>query len=232
MTKSESASQVTGPDTICHQWRKRAVTVDRVSGIIEFRHCHVARQSLVFARTQPYFACSTADLRAVHFTPHFKNTLAFLTVVTTTGKAIVPDTGTHFATLRDWFTETVPTNDPEFATDNPLIAFAYVFVGMVSFFTAAFLSEGAGNAVMFVAAVFGAVFGVIGTHLLVHFGGRLVRTDITYGMIGIVPGLAISAALGLFIGWNTALSVGIVLTGALIGVMCSAGRRSNGRTKP
>jgi len=232
MTKSQSASQVIDHDTICHQWRKSAVIVDRAAGMVEFRHCHVARQSIVFPTTQPYFACSTADLRAVHFTPRYKNNLACLTVVTTTGKAIIPDTGTHFVTLREWFNEAVPRNDPKFAIDNPLILKVYIVVGTVCFFTAAFLTEGAGHAAMFVAAVFGAVFGVVGTLLLVHFGGRLLKIDVTYCIIGIMLGIAISAALGLCVAWNTPLSVGIVLAGAFFGAMYSARRWFNGRTKP
>ncbi|WP_442511836.1 hypothetical protein SH528x_003582 [Novipirellula sp. SH528] len=231
MTKSQSASQVTDRDTICHLWRKRSVIVDRATGMVEFTHCHVARRSIVFPTTQPYFACSTSELKAVHFTPRFKNNRAFLTVVTTTGRANVPDTGPQFATLREWFAEAVPSNDPEFATDNPLAVFAYVLVGMVSLFTAAFQAEGAGNAAMLIAALFGAIVGVIGTHLVVHLGGHVFNTDISYGIFAIALGVAISAAIGLFAEWSTALSVGITLTVAFCSVMYCRRRWLNGRIK-
>jgi len=224
MTKSQTASQVIDHDTICYQWRKSAVIVDRASSMVEFRHCHVARKSIVFPKTQPYFACAIADLKAVHFTPRFKNDSAFLTVVTATGKANIPDMGTNFASLSKWFTEAVPSNAPEFATDNPLIAFTYVLVGVVCLFATAFQVGGYGNAIVLFAAVFGAALGVVGTHLLVRFAGSLLKTDITLGIFAIVLCLAISAALGALVEWYIALSVGIVLTGAFVGVMYSASR--------
>jgi len=74
------------------------------------------------------------------------------------------------------------------------------------------------------AAVFGAALGVVGTHLLVRFAGSLLKTDITLGIFAIVLCLAISAALGALVEWYIALSVGIVLTGAFVGVMYSASR--------
>jgi len=229
--KPHSASEITDLDTICHQWRKRAVIVNREAGWVEFRHCHVPRQSILFPKTQPNFACSISDLRAVHFTPRFKSNSAFLTVVTTTGKANIPDTGPHFATLREWFNETVPRNDPKFATDNPLSVKVYVFFGTVCFFAAAFLTEGAGNAAVFATAVFAAILAVLGAFLVISFGGRLLHTDITYAIFPILSGIAISAAMGRYVESNVALAIGIILTLFFTVAMYRRRRRINGRTK-
>jgi len=226
--KSQSALQITNLDTICHQWRNRAVIVNRAAGLVEFRHCHVPRQSMLFPKAQPDFACSISELRAVHFTPRFKNNSAFLTVVTTTGKAIIPDTGTHFSTLREWFNEAVPGNDPKFATDNPLIVVAYVLVGTVCSFIAAFLAEGVGIVVMCVAAVFGAILGVVATHFVVNVGGRSLNTDITYGIYSILIGAPIIAAAGFsYVDGVSFRSVSSILVGVLF-----ATRLLKGQTKP
>lgn len=223
--KSQSALQITDPDTICHQWGKCAVIVNRASGLVEFRHCHGPGRSIfIFPKAQPNFACSISDLRAVHFTPqytnhhkhHHKKHPGFLTVVTTTGKAYIEDTGTHFATLREWFNEAVPRNDPKFATDNPLLLWAYVLVGTVCLFTAAFLAEGAGTVAMCVAAVFGAIIGVVATFFAVQFGGRLLNTDITYGIYSILIGGPLIAAVGFsYVGGEGSSFLAILLLGLL-----------------
>jgi len=232
MAKLDSDLPKIGPDPIwCRftfQWRSRVVLVDRDAGLIEFRHCHVPRRFL--ARAQPSFLCSTTDIKAVHFTPRFRNSPGGLTVVTTSGKAFIAETGSSFAELREWFAEAVPTNQPDFSTDNPMMGFVYLFGALVGLFAGVFLSRNAGNTALVVATVFGATFGVIGSHLLVYVAGRVLKTDfaqlIGYGMIGITVGAVVSRAIGPLIGWNMAPMAAIVLTGAFLGVMAGVKKRS------
>jgi len=232
MTKADSDPPEIGPNAIwCRfnsQWRSRAVVVDRDTGVIEFRHCHVPRRFL--ATAQPTFFCSTADVKAVHFTPRFRNSPGGLTVVTTTGKAFISERGTHFAKLRAWFDEAVPTNQPDFSTDNPAIGFVYVAGAIVGLFTGVFLSRNAGNTALVVATVFGAAFGIVGSYLLVYLGGRLLKTDLAYlirdGMVGAMVGFGISAAIRPLIGWNIAPMAAIVKAGAVLGVMAGVKKRS------
>ena len=103
---------------------------------------------------------------------------------------------------------------------------------MVGVFTGAFMAEGAGNAAMGVGAVVGAIVGVVSSRLLVHFAGKLLKADITPIILGIVLCLTISVPLGQFVEWYTALSVGMVLTGAFIGITYISSVWHNRRTKP
>ena len=226
MAKLDSDLPIIGPDPIwccfTFQWRSSVVLVDRDAGLIEFRHCHVPRRFL--ARAQPSFLCSTTDIKAVHFTPRFRNSPGGLTVVTTSGKAFIAETGSSFAELREWFAEAVPTNQPDFSTDNPMMGFVYLFGALVGLFAGVFLSRNAGNTALVVITVFGTTFGVIGSHLLVYVAGRVLKIDfaqlIGYGMLGIT----VSAWIGSFIGgWPM---VAIVLTGAFLGVMAGVKKRS------
>jgi len=228
MTKSESDPPAMVLNAICCrftlQWRSSVVVVDRDRGLIEFRHCHVPRRFL--AGAQPSFFCSTADIKAVHFTCRPGG----LTVVTTTGRAFVSETGSSFAELREWLAEMVPTNQPEFSTDNPAIWLVYVLGALVGLFTGVFLTRNDGDNALVVATVFGAIFGIVGSHLLVYLGGRWLKTDFAQplgdGMVGGTVGLGISEAILPLIGWNLAPTAAIVVAGAVFGVLAGLTKRS------
>lgn len=228
MTKSESDPPAIGLNAICCRftlpWRSGVVVVDRDRGLIEFRHCHVPRRFL--ARAQSSFLCSTADIRAVHFTCRPGG----LTVVTTTGRAFVSETGSSFAELREWLAEMVPTNQPQFSTDNPAIWLAYVLGALAGLFAGVFLTRNAGNTALVVATVLGATFGIVGSHLLIYLGGRWLKTDFAQpagdGMVGVTVGLGINEVIQSLIGWNLARTTAIVVAATVFGVLAGLKKRS------
>jgi hypothetical protein len=232
MTKSDSDPPVTGSNAIwCRftfQWRSRVVVVDRDTGLIEFRHCHVPRRFL--ARAQPSYLCSAADIKATYFTPRFRNSPGGLTVVTSTGKAFISERGSSFAELREWFAEAVPTNQPGLSTDNPAMLAVYLFGAIVGFFVGVFSSRNAGDTALVVSTVGGTVAGVIGSHLLVDFGGRLLKNDfakpIGYVMVGVTLGAFVSGLLQRVIGWNLPVFIVLIVAGAVLGGMASFRARS------
>ena len=232
MTDAESDPQTIGPNAIWCRFtferRYRIVVIDRETGLIEFRHSHVPRRFL--ARAQSSFRCSIADVKAVHFTPPFRNGRGGLTVVTSTGKAYIPAIGSNFAELREWFAHAVPINQPDFATDNPAIWFVYVLGALVGLFTGVFLTRNAGDTALVIATVLGAIGGVVGSHLLVYLGARLLRTDfaqpVGYAMIGLTIGIGISEAIQMYVAWNPALTTAIVVAGVVLGVLAGLRKRT------
>lgn len=229
MTKFQSNPPAIGPNAICCRFFYSVVVVDRDSGVIEFRHCHVPRRFL--AEKQRSFWCSTADIKAVHFQRgRRKKNQGGLTVVTTTGRAFVPETGSSFDELREWLAEIVPSNQPEFSTDNPAIGHVYVLGALVGLLSGVFLTMNAGNMPLGFAMVFGAIFGIVGGHLLVYLGGRWLKIDFTqhveYGMFGFTAGLGISTAFRPLIGGNLAAMAAIVVAGTVFGVLAGVKKRS------
>jgi uncharacterized membrane protein YjgN (DUF898 family) len=101
---------------------------------------------------------------------------------------------------------------------------------LVGLFTGVFLTRNAGDTALVVATVFGAIFGIVGSHLLVYLGARWVNTDFAqplgYGMVGFTVGLGISEAIRPHVGWNLALTTAIVVAGAVFGVLAGLRKRS------
>ncbi len=141
-----------------------------------------------------------------------------LTVVTATGKANIPSSATHSRQLREWFAEAVPNNDPAFAADNHMAVVVYIFVGVVSLFAAMHLTENAGNAAMAIAALVGAVLGVVGSYFLIYFGSRLLKSDISYGLYGAIIGTMLGLAISVALGGSMLTTAAIALGGAFLSV--------------
>lgn len=209
-------------------WRSCFVSVDLDAKQIGFRNCHVPRRFL--ARAQGSFVCSLSEIRGVHFTPRTHRHPGGLTVVTTTGKAFISANGSSFAKLRDWFSEAVPDNDPDFATGNPAIFFVYLVGALLGIFLGVFLARDAGNTGLMIGMVLGAIVGTLCGHAFARFGALVLQADfsqpIMCAVYGLLIGILLAAVLRPFLGGNLQVTVAIIIGGVIIGGMAAAKRHS------
>ncbi|MHC4877202.1 MAG: hypothetical protein ACYTGL_11965 [Planctomycetota bacterium] len=231
MSVSDPDSTQFNPNTIfCRftAWRSCTVVADPDTNEIEFTNCHTPRKFL--ATSQRRFVCSRADVRALHFTPSTHQHPGGLTIVTTSGKAFVPENASSFGVLRDWLAEGVPDNAPEFATDNPATLWASMVGTMVGILLGTFLARNSGNTQLVIAVITGAVAGAAGGYLLVAFGARVLNADLARPImlivIGLMCGLAIDGVLSPWLGANSAITATLVAGGGMIGGMAAARNHS------
>ncbi len=231
MSTEEPDSAQFNPNTIFSRftaWRSCTVVADPDTNEIEFTNCHTPRKFL--ATLQRRFVCSRDDVRALHFTPSTHQHSGGLTVVTTTGKAFVPENASNFDVLRDWLAEGVPDNAPEFATDNPATLWASMVGTIAGILLGTFLARDGGNTQLVSAVVGGAIAGAVGGYLLVAFGAGVLKLDIArpimLSVTGLMIGLVISSMLKPLVGASTPVTVTLVVGGGIIGGMAAARRHS------
>lgn len=155
--------------------------------------------------------------------------------MTSTGKAFISERGSSFPKLREWFGGAIPSNEPEFATDNPAMMFVYLLGALVGFFIGVFLSGNAGNTVFVLAAIGGAIAGPIGAYILVHFGSRVIKLDLAqpigHAVVGLMVGTSVCDAVQRFIGWNQTIMIVLIIAGIVLGGMIRFRKQSAGRRK-
>ena len=194
--------------------RAASLAVDFGAAVIHFENCYVPLRFL--ATTATWYSCPVGDVKAVF---SFGRSL---TILTGTGKALIPGTATHYAQLREYLAEAVPTNPPGFAAEHPLMPFVYLAGACFGLFGGAILApRNADGSTLGLFVLLGAFGGVFASRLLVYLADRLFHLNLARpiggGMIGAIGGLLISKVLAPAIAWNMTPIVFLVLTGALIG---------------
>ncbi len=205
------------------------VFVDTDDGLIHFKDCHVPRKFLSSA--QAWYSCPIGDLKGVHV---FRYRGESLTVVTPTGKALIPATGDKYPELRKTLTGLVPHSQPGFSTDHPMMGMVYVAGALLGLFAGVFLTpRNAGDSTLGLFVLTGTIFGVAGIHLLVYVADRCLKTGLAqplgFGMIGAWIGIAISSALVGVIGWALGPMIAMAATGCVLGVGYGVWKQSRER---
>lgn len=103
--------------------RVKSVRVDFERESIMFGNCHTPRRFLAVA--QPEWSCPFADLTAVRRC-RFKGGDG-LTILTTTGTALVPSHATGYETLCDRLSKCVPPEGAGHLAERPLLGLIYAF---------------------------------------------------------------------------------------------------------
>jgi hypothetical protein len=206
--------------------KSASIAVDPGAAVIHFENCHVPRRFLATAQT--WFSCPISDVRAVH---RFIYDGESLTIVTATGKALIPATATNYLELREFITDAVPENQRGFATDHPMMGMVYVAGSLVGLFGGVFLTpRNSSDSTLAVFVLSGTVLGVACSHLLIRLGDRWLKTGLAepigYGMIGVNFGLTVSTAVAPFIDWNMAPMIALALAGGIIGVIIGMKKQS------
>lgn len=109
--------------------KSASIAVDPGDAVIHFKNCHVPRGFLAIAQT--WFSCPISEVRSVHRVLYRGKSL---TIVTTTGNALIPATATNYLELREFLTVAVPTNQSGFSTDDPMMGLVFLagaFVGLL-----------------------------------------------------------------------------------------------------
>jgi len=205
-------------------FKSALIAVDRSSAVIHFENCHVPRQFL--AKAQTWFSCPISEVTAVH---RFLYRGESLTIVTATGKALVPATATNYLKLLEFLTAIIPANKPGFATDNPMMGIVNVAGALVGLFGGVFLAPlGSNESTQWLFGLVGAFLGVAGGHLLIRLGDRWLKTGlvnpIAYSMVGFFYGLVATSMIAPFVNWNLAPMLAIVMTGGILGVVVGINR--------
>ena len=194
--------------------------------MIHFENCHVPRR--FGATAQTWFSCPVSDVRGVHrFFYHGES----LTIVTATGKALIPAYATKYIELREFLTDAVPANQSGFSNDNPIMGFVYLAGALVGLFGGAFLTpRNSSDSTLGVFVLFGTILGVAGSHLLIRLGDRLLKTNLAkpigLGMVGVTFGVVVSTAIAPVIDWNLVPMVALVLAGGVIGIIVGIKQQS------
>jgi hypothetical protein len=199
--------------------RSAAVFIDQNAGVLYFKNCHVPRKFV--ASAQPWFSCPVGDLKGVHV---FRYRGESLTIVTASGKVLVPHTATDYSQLRQTLKELVPHSQSGFSSDHPMMGMVYLAGILIGLFAGVFLTpDNASNSTMGLFVLGGSILGSIGSHLFVSLGDRCLKIGmaqpIGFGMLGACIGLAASSLLRPAIGWNLEPTVVLILIGAIVGVL-------------
>lgn len=203
------------------------VILDSEAGMVHFGNCHTPRKFL--ARTSEWYSCRISDLKGVYL---FCLNGELLTVATDSGRANIPYRATHYQEIRQYLMEAAPANQPEFATDNPVMPMVYVGGGLigvgVGVVLTALLMPHSSEMWLGLFFLIGAVGGVLASHGIVD-----LAQPIGYGMVGAGSGLSLVGGLGPFIGWAVTPVIVAVLFGAVGGVVfgCSINRKQQRKSE-
>ncbi len=195
-----------------------AVLVDPQRETICFVNCHVPRRMLAVAEKQ--YTCPIDDIRAVHrFSDRWGESL---TIITEAGKAIVLNKGEGFEDLWRLLKDLVPENAPGFATDDPRMGFVWVLGAIGGLFGGWYLTpERSGDTTLGLFLLCGAIFGVVGGHLLIKIIDRWFRVNVVkaigYGTLGAIAGLGIGSSFMLTGRWPAQTVLWATLVGFILG---------------
>jgi hypothetical protein len=200
-------------------FKSAAVVVDARESVIHFENCHVPRKN--FATASAKFSCPVSDIKAVH---RFTYRGESLTIVTATGKALVPSTATNYGRLCEYLRKAVPVNAPGFSADDPRMGFVYVAGALIGLGGGVFLTPR--NSSDFTLGMFvlvGTVLGVVGGHLLVRLGDRLAGVSLVPpfvgGVFGLILGFSVSKVVAVATEGKVEWAGELALAGTVLGVL-------------
>lgn len=198
-----------------------AVFVDPEQSQIHFQNCHVPRK--LVASAQPWFSCPISDLKGAHV---FRYRSESLTIVTATGKALIPAGGANYAQLRQTMEDLVPATQPGFSTDHPMMGMVYLAGALAGIFAGVLLTpNNANDSTMGLFVLAGAFTGVISIHLLVLVADRKwkigLAQPIGFGMLGSWIGLTVHRFVQPQVGWSigSVFMIAGFLLGAVLGIL-------------
>jgi hypothetical protein len=173
----------------------RTVIVDFGREVVHFRGCHTPRRFL--AVPQREFRCPFADVVAVN---RYRYKGDYLAIFTTTGKASVPSSATHYEPLCDRIAGCVPSGRSMPDTEHPLMGWIYVAGMLPGLLILCALAPGnasIGTVAMYMAA--GAAAGMFVAHAVVTLAGRILKRSVVValgmGAVGAGCGLAFGNSL-------------------------------------
>ncbi len=204
-----------------------SVIVDPHREMIHFLKCHVPRRFL--ARVEPLFSCPFSDLKAVY---QFNDRgVECLTVVSESGKAVIPNTGANYGDVSGLLTDLVGENQSGFATDDPRMGVVWLAGAMVGLFTGFLVApQNSSDSTLGVYVVCGAILGVICSQLLIRVLDRTFKVNLAriigYGTIGVIAALNVGSIFMPLVGWSMPVMAAIVLVGFLLGAFISHSKQS------
>jgi len=213
-----------GPGAVVYLGRSILKTVevilDRETGTIHFRNCHVPRGFLTSA--DAWFSCRVDELNGVHLFRNRRSTT--LTIVTPRGRAEIPSTGEGYQELHAALAERVRGTRPGYSADHPMMGMTYVAGAIVGLFAGVFIApRGADESVLGACMLAGAILGVVAARLLVWIGDRYLQIGLTqpvgYGLSGALVGVSIGTVLPGVVGWNLVWFIVPILVGFAVGVL-------------
>lgn len=206
--------------------KSAAIYIDAIHGKIHFHNCHTPRRFLSTA--SELFSCPIDELKAAHVWRHDGESL---TIVTSQGKALMPDAGPGYGEVRDAIQELVPFTHPGFSADHPMMNMVFIMGAVIGLFTGVLLvPSNSSDAVLGLFVLFGAVLGCVGIYGLVWAGDRLLRTGfvqpIGYAVVGGIAGLLVAGLFQPWIGWQLTPMIVLVLVGVVAGGMFGIQKQS------
>ncbi|MBL6705867.1 MAG: hypothetical protein ISQ06_07125 [Planctomycetaceae bacterium] len=209
--------------------KSAAIHVDTVGRLIHFHNCHIPRQFL--ASAAEWFSCDVDDVQAAHV---FRYRGESLTVVTSSGKALIPGISPGYAELRDTVKELVPFTRPGFSTDHPMMGVVYVCGALTGMATGFLLTpRNATDSTLGLIFLVGAALGVAGSYGLVRAADRSLKADLAqpigFATVGAMIGLGIARALTPLIGWDVMPIAAIASLGTVAGAWFGVCKQSKER---
>ena len=195
-----------------------SVIMDFSAGLIHFQNCHTPRTFLAVAA--PWFSCPLDDLLAAH---RYRYRGETLTIVTRTGKAVIPDTADNYELLCQSLAAIIPPDRKSPDTEHPLMGMLYVGGAIAGLFLGWFLTPmAASNTALALYVTGGTVAGVVTAHCGILFFSKLLNVSIVQplglGIVGAGIGLYVSRMMGRQVGWNTLLLIIPIVAGAIGGI--------------
>lgn len=206
--------------------KSASITIDPDAAMIYFENCFVPRRFL--ASAQKLFSCPVSDVRGVHQLRLQRE--ESLTIITTTGTAVIPATATNYFRMFAFLKEAVPVSQPGFSTDHPLMGIVYGAGAMIGLLGGALLTPRNANDGTLAAFVFcGSVIGVASSYLAVRLGDLWLKTNLAkilgYAAIGAGIGMAVTIMVGPIIGFGILPISILILSGGVIGMF--VGRKAS-----
>lgn len=204
--------------------RSLSVMIDQSSGTIHFGSCYTPRRFL--AMTLGMYSCPLRDLRGVYFHRHRRH--ESLTIVTTDGKAVIPNSGPDFGQLRHALGELHPKNYAGYARFNPRLGKIGLVLMMVGATGGVALSPSVGSVGAAGLLVFaGGLSGLaLGNAILWCIDRRPITNlsrPLRIGAGGIAVGAGAAGALVPYLGWNWLIAIAFAAVGGAFGTIL--GRR-------
>ncbi len=195
-----------------------AVIIDTHGETIYFVNCFLPRRFLAVSERE--HSSPLSGIRAVH--RFCDRGCVWLIIITSAGKAVVPNTGEGFEELWRLLKEIVPENAPGFATDDPRTQFAWVLGAICGLFGGWYLTpDQSGDTTLGLFLLGGAILGVVGGHQLIKIIDHWFRVNVAravgYGILGAIAGPGIGINRLLIAGWPKYLVILAALGGFILG---------------
>lgn len=206
-------------------FKSAAIYIDETGGVIHFHNCHTSRRFLSSSST--WFSCPIDDVKGAHV---FRYRGESLTVVTETGKALIPKIGTGYAEFRDTIKRLVPGTQPGFSTDHPMMGMVYLAGALIGLFGGfALTPQDASDATVGVFVLAGSALGVAASYFMVHVGDRWLKIGLAqpigFGMAGLIIAMMSTRLLRPILGWNATPFIALSVIGGVMGFAFGVSRQ-------